>query len=259
MNKYEKEQIADFFEKPSRERFYQILKNDIGERDCLDFKKEWITYPKLAKHMLAIANYGEGCIIIGVDERQNNKLNSIGIDKIRDKSEISSNLEKYLPSELSWEVLDLSFEGNLYGEISNKKFQIIFISYTPQYLPFVSRKDGEGIQKNTIYIRRGTRSETARYEEIQRIFKNKEVYMKENIEKMDLETHLEQLDVLYSNINKNFIIYENKDLPPLKSFTNLYSNTKTVPNRYYPTESKDEFIAKMIEKKKRKIENILGV
>lgn len=154
MNKYEKEQIANFFEKPSRDRFFQILKDDIGERDCLDFKKEWISYPKLAKHMLAIANYGEGCIIIGVDEKQNNKLDSVGIEKIKDKSEISSNLEKYLPSELSWDVLDLSFEGKLYGEISDKKFQIIFINYTPQHLPFVSMRDGDGIHRNTIYIRR---------------------------------------------------------------------------------------------------------
>lgn len=76
---------------------------------------------------------------------------------------------------------------------------------------------------------------------------------------MDLKTHLEQLDILYNSINRNFIIFENKNLPSLKSFTNIYSTKKAVPNKYYPKESKDEFISNLIEKKKKKIEEILEV
>ncbi|WLR51216.1 hypothetical protein LC040_18965 [Bacillus tianshenii] len=37
----------------------------LGETDFLDFKMKWIDLTKLAKHTLAIANSGGGCILMG--------------------------------------------------------------------------------------------------------------------------------------------------------------------------------------------------
>jgi len=57
-NKGLKEEFVRFFKDPSRESLKDVLKNHLGEQDDYDFKKDWPEYPKLARHLLALANYG---------------------------------------------------------------------------------------------------------------------------------------------------------------------------------------------------------
>jgi hypothetical protein len=59
------ESFAKFFEKPTRDRLRELLKNNVGELDNLDFKESFPEKEKLAKHILAIANSKGGVIIVG--------------------------------------------------------------------------------------------------------------------------------------------------------------------------------------------------
>ena len=82
--KEEFEGFARFFEQPTREGLRELLKQNFGEQDYLDFKKQWTSLSKIAKHIIAFANSGGGCIVLGV-EQTNDELEAVGLDSILDK------------------------------------------------------------------------------------------------------------------------------------------------------------------------------
>jgi predicted HTH transcriptional regulator len=94
LRKEQHELFARFFEKPTRKALRELLKNNTGEYNHLDFKGEWPEYTKLAKHVLAFSNTGGGALIIGVkskekeDGTKDGTFEAVGITKIIDKSEI---------------------------------------------------------------------------------------------------------------------------------------------------------------------------
>ncbi|NES98920.1 MAG: ATP-binding protein [Desertifilum sp. SIO1I2] len=87
-----KEDFAKLFENPSRESLRQLLANNTGEYDDLDFKGEWIDSSKLAKHIIGMANKSGGVIIFGVDE-SDNQLITKGI-VLDDKTDFKKNIKK---------------------------------------------------------------------------------------------------------------------------------------------------------------------
>jgi hypothetical protein len=50
------EAFTKFFEEPTRDKLRELLKNNVGELDNLDFKESFPAKDKLAKHLLAMAN-----------------------------------------------------------------------------------------------------------------------------------------------------------------------------------------------------------
>ncbi|MDJ0731596.1 MAG: ATP-binding protein [Crocosphaera sp.] len=147
-----KEDLARFCESPDRVQLKKILESHLGEFSYLDFKENWPSISKIARHILALANSGGGCIIIGVSDKT---LEPAGIEELKDKKKFTETVYNFLPSPLRNEknvgCLDFRYDDSEYTKIIGKKFQVIPVQSDDKYLPFVSMKDGDGILKNRIY------------------------------------------------------------------------------------------------------------
>lgn len=261
-----KEEIAKFLENPSRESFREIIRNNGGEFPNLDFKESFPAFPKLAKHLLAMANSEGGCIVIGIAEKEDKSLEIRGISEIIDKSDITKGIEKYLPSFLLDDItiLDFAYEETEYPKLKGKTFQIVLIDSNSNHLPFIALSNGEGIRKHAIYVRKGTDSEEASYDALQKILNRRLETGYSSKNELDLLNHIEQLKILYNQINKNFVRYK-KNAFGLESIAKTISSfmSQTIEevkeNPKYPKEDFEDFVVRMIEKKKEKIEIEIGV
>ena len=113
-----------------------------------------------------------------------------------------------------------------------------------------------------IYIRRGTSCEIANEEEIQRILDKRINYLHPlNGKPLQLEEHLKQLKILYQNIEKNHVSYENTFAGIIAnlSVSRALMKKKVEPNPLYPDESYEEFVSRMLIEKKKKIERVLDL
>ncbi|CAN5607300.1 hypothetical protein BH18ACI3_BH18ACI3_20680 [soil metagenome] len=125
------EDIAKFFENPSRESLREVLKNNFGEFPNIDFKENFSSGAKLARHVLAIANSGGGCLVFGVAEKPDKSFEPSGLADLKDKADITRSIEKFLPSSLlineDIAILDCSYAEAEYPTLKGKKFQLIVI------------------------------------------------------------------------------------------------------------------------------------
>jgi hypothetical protein len=249
-----KENFAGFFEEPTRDKLRELLKGHQGEFDNCDFKGEWIEPPKLARHILAMANSGGGCIIVGVAENNDKTYDPKGLSDLKDKKVIREQIENYIPSPLidSFEILDFSYDASEYPRLVGRKYQVVLVEDDPEHIPFVSKKDGAGIQKNIIYVRHnsGPESKSASYEELQRILDRRLETGFSSGKEIDFRIHLEQLKILYKQLDKKFIAtaWSSMMVDIQKSIF------QSVPNPNYLAEDYEVFIIKMIDKKKKRIE-----
>jgi predicted HTH transcriptional regulator len=243
-------ELIRFLELPCIETFASYFRSQTGEHNYIDYKKEWTSDGKLAKDILGFANSGGGAIIVGITENADKSYNPDGLNELRDHTQINDKIKKYLPPELEYDVFDLEFpQTDEYGHHKGKMFQAVVIDDAPESVPFVScnKKEGE-LDENSIYCRRGTSTSKASNKEIKDMFERR---MNSYIESINVElfsSHLSQLKELYSNISAER--YEST----LKGF--IFAG-KRIKNEYYPEESIDEFISKMIEIKKSMIEQMV--
>ena len=261
------EDFAKFFEAPTRDKFRQLIRNRVGELDHLDFKRDWPeSWSKTAKHILGLSNSGGGCLVIGVQQSVDNILEPSGVTQLADKADISKKLKAYLPSLLSGdiEVIDFSFDASEYPSLVGKSFQVLIVEDLPEYLPFVSSNSGSDIREGSIYIRRGTSTEEANYEELQRVVNRRIATNNSSQTEIDLSVHFDQLKFLYGLINHGNVIPKNflgKEMT--EAFSGLArriaSSFEAAPNPLYPKESIEKFVSRLIEKKKKKIEIELQV
>ncbi len=88
-----------------------------------------------------------------------------------DKADLGRGIERYVPTTLlrSIEVLNFSYNASECLTIQHKKVQAILIEDNRKHVPYVAEADGDGIRHDAIYIRRGTSTEVANYEELQRV------------------------------------------------------------------------------------------
>jgi predicted HTH transcriptional regulator len=258
-----KEEFAQFYEDPTREGLRELLRDNLGEFPNLDFKEQWPAFPKLARHLLGLANLGGGCIIIGVAEKEDKSLESVGIDDLIDKSSVTNGIKKFLPNTLleNIDIGDFKYEVAEYPKLIDKKFQTIFVTSDAKHLPFVAMADGDGIRNNAIYTRRGPSTEEANYDELQNIINRRLETGYSSQGEIDLRTHIEQLKTLYGQIDQYHIRREGGIADALQNIAtiSLFGETQKILNPVYPPEGFDMFIARMIEKKKKRIEIILDV
>lgn len=225
----------------------------------------------MARHIIAFANSGGGVLVSGVEEIEHNKLVSCGIEKVIDKANINNQIEAYIPNEINYEVIDFSYSSAEYKDLIGKTFQVMIVEYNPRHGPFVSRKDGKNIRENAIYVRSGTSSVIANYRQLQKVLNNRIATNYNTSSEMKLEEHLVQLKLLYSKIDKFNYIYVRDDNENKESFvyklgaavsniaTKLNGERKAVPNPNYPDEDYEEFISRMIDNKKIRIECLLDL
>ncbi len=260
-----------FLKEPTKDNFRDFMKKSCGELNEMDFKETWIDKGPLAKIMLAMANNGGGIIIFGVKENEDNTFDVLGLDNLKDTADISNSISRLVSSSLDYEVFNFVFDSDVYGKFENKKFQIMVIHDTPERLPFVSLGQSEKIEKDVIYVRRGTKSEKATSEEINRIIERKIATIYSENTDMSLDQHLEQLKKLYSELPQKIQVLVRKGTQPnfaaaLKVFGERIGALYGTPDEYeekdnpnYPDEGYEAFILRMINAKKLKIEKVLDL
>ena len=135
-------------QQPTIEKFREFIENQTGEQNDIDYKKQWIEGGQLAKEMLSIANYGGGIIVFGVEETEDHTISPVGLGAIKDKSDVSKDIERYIPSNLEYEIYDFCYDASEYVALQGKKFQILAISNLPQNMPFMAKKESGSLKTN---------------------------------------------------------------------------------------------------------------
>jgi len=193
-----KDIVYRLLQEPTLDNFREFIRGQTGEHNSIDFKEEWLEKSKLAKEILAIANSGGGFIVFGIREEEDHSFSCKGLAEIPDKADIANGLKNYASSDLKYEIHDFVYSSSEYKELEGKTFQMLIVEDTPEFIPFVSIKDGDGIKANTIYTRRGTASVPANGTEIQQIVLRRVNYeYPHNGQPLDLGEHIEQLEELY--------------------------------------------------------------
>ncbi|WP_199425723.1 AlbA family DNA-binding domain-containing protein [Thermaerobacillus caldiproteolyticus] len=231
----------------------RLIRDYYGESNELDFKETLIEKGKLAKHILAMVNSGGGTIIFGISD--NNK--PVGIEDNQDITDIQKQLSSLLPEHLNVYSQKIKYENDeLYGEFSNKTFLIFHIPTQNRYIPFLAKKSSGDLKDNVIYIRKNSSTTIATNNDIENMIKKRVYEVYQDLSSLSLEEHLNQLKILYSSISKYNQVHAIS--AALENVANAFWLTKE-KNKHYPRESFDEFISRMINKKKKKIEKIIEV
>lgn len=261
-----KDQVYRLLQEPTLDKFREFLHAQTGEHNSIDFKSQWIENAALAKEMLSLANSQGGFIIFGVAEKEDKSVRIEGLSEIKDKAVVSNGIKNFISSNLKYEIYDFSYTASEYEALKDKKFQMLVVEDTPEYIPFLAKRESGSLKQNMIYVRRGTSCEIANEEELQAMFNRRMNYLHPlNGEPLQLDEHLKQLKILYEKIEKNHVYYK-KGLPDgmtsfLNSLSNLFMKGEKVvePNPLYPDESYEQFVSRMIIEKKKKIERVLDL
>lgn len=260
MDLLNKDALYKVLDDPTLENFRILMQNHMGEEDQLDFKKQWEEDEKISKHLLAMANSGGGCIIFGVEQLENGTFKISGIDTLKDKADLKRGVKKFIPDTLKYHLKDFIYESSEYQKLQNKNFQILIVEDDPKNLPYICCRNGNNIKDGDIYCRQGTESRKATNYQVEQIIERKLVACKVPKNKnMDLKAHLEQLKVLYDELT--YVETENTPLKELsKTLDNIFNGKTQVKLKdNYPKESYDDFILKVLNKKKKRIEEELDL
>jgi len=262
-----KDIVFKLLAQPTLDNFREFLTSQTGEHNPIDFKEKWVDKISLVKEMLSIANIGGGFIVFGIREKDDKTFEPLGLETLRDKAEISNEVKNFIASDLKYDVYDFEYSTAEYKELQGRKFQMLSIEDTPEYLPFFSRRDGgEGSNKvfsDRIYIRRGTSCELINENEFKQLIQRRIEHIYPNSGKaLDLEQHLEQLRTLYSKISRYKIIYKNSGITNFLSafgekISTLTGESESIPNPLYPDEGYEEYLSRMVIEKKKRIERLL--
>lgn len=258
MKDLNKDDLYNVLREPTLESFRELLQNHMGEEDYLDFKKEWTSDEKMAKHMLAMANFGGGCIILGVEQKGDGSFDICGLKKLKDPANLREGIKGIIPDTLEYLMKDFKYETSEYQVMENKKFQILIIKDNPRNLPYVCCKDGNEIKNGEIYIRTGTESIRANNYQIDKMIDRKLTACKiPRSKNISLEQHLKHLKILYSELTYTTDIGWLSNLR--QAVINFGTNKTTKKKELYPKEDYDNFILKVLNKKKKRIEEELDI
>ena len=261
-----KDIVYHLLQEPTLDKFRDFLRGQTGEHNSIDFKSQWIDDAALAKEVLALANSQGGVIVFGVSEADNKSIIIDGLPTIKDKAVVSNGLKKYISSNLKYDIYDFSYNASEYGELNGKNFQMLIVEDVPEFIPFLAKKESGTLKQNIIYVRRGTSCEIADEDDISRILDRRINYIHPlKGEPLKLDEHLHQLKILYEAIDQQYVRYEGGYcegiVASFKTIVNLFTKGERIaePNPFYPEESYDEFVARMIIDKKKKIERVLDL
>lgn len=148
---------------------------------------------------------------------------------------------------------------------------MLLVQNTPDKLPFISLQQTTGLDKDVIYVRRGTKCEKATADEIDKIIKQKLQCIFKESSNLSLDEHLIQLRKLYDELPQKIKVLVKKGEPSLTrqvvdGLFSLFSGSWGLNDEYeerdnpnYPEESYEAFILRMIDRKKLKIEKVLDL
>ncbi len=239
--------FEEFFTSPTKEKFRDLVSNNLGEFNYVDYKSEWPERSKLAKHMLAMANSGGGAIVTGVVESSDG-LDPTGVSAVADKTDLHNGIKKFMPSDFSYEIADFSYTDEDGAGLAGKRFQVMFVDSPNESLPFICADSGKNAREAAIYVRRGSASAEANYEELQRILNTRVETRYSSSRSMSLKDHLAELSLLYRQIDRYISI---EDHPMSLGEYGVTGNPE------FPQESFEEFVGRLIKSKKKRIELVL--
>ena len=124
-----------------------------------------------------------------------------------------------------------------------------------------SAKQRIKFEKTSIFIRRGPTTELANYEELQELINKKIETDYSTRSEIEIDEHLEQLKLLYNQIEPIFVSYKNSFTDLQKSILKLsVGSVKDIkPNPKYPKEDYEDFIVNIINLKKKKIKKLFDL
>jgi len=258
-NKSIKESFYNFFENPDRDMFRKLILDNTGEHDDLDFKTEPTNEPTISKDILAMANKAGGALIFGVTENKlDNSFEPVGLTKPTDKTEFKTKIGHYLPDQLVYEVYDLQYQESEYPKLANKFFRIILIEYTPQYIPFLAKKDGGGIRKAEVYIRHNSSTIPSEFSHIQDIINRRLATGYSSARELSLQEHFDELKQIYSLISVGeWRNWQSDHYEAYFEALNDDDGSYFEANPKYPKENFEDFVVKMLELKKQIITSMV--
>lgn len=238
----------------------ELIEQTYGESNFLDFKEKFIKEDHIAQLILAMANSGGGTIIFGI----NDDNVPVGLPKEEEKidqTDLERKINNYLPDEIKYTMYPIKYEEKEeFQDFSGKIFYVLYIPKQNRYIPFLAKKQGEKLKTNIVYIRKNTSVEAASNNDLEAIFKLRLIEQYKDLSNMKLDEHISQLRILYGSLEKQISSGNSwsEAISVLQKSLAPFSNT-TIENPNYPEEDFEDFINKMIEKKKRKIEIVLEV
>ncbi len=185
-------------------------------------------------------------------------------DEIKDPTDYERKLDALLPHTLLYYPQQLLFsDDNFYKEFTGKVFLIIQVPKQYRYVPFFAKKESVKLKTNEVYIRKNTSTVTANNEDLEKMIQLRLLEQYDDLSSLSLDEHLNQLKLLYSKLSKtieedteeNFVLFHSEH----GSRFGLLPLAALEDNPNYPQESYDEFLSKIITKKKKKIEVLLEV
>jgi predicted HTH transcriptional regulator len=196
-----KDDIARFVAEPTREGLVALIRFFGGEFDQYELKEAWPPLPKIAKTTLAIANSGGGVIIFGIRDAT---LEPVGLTELASKQAVYETFRSFLPPPLLNEItlLDFDYSDAAYEPLKGKQIQVLAIPDIPEAIPFVCEeechKDEEHVRRGAIYVRSGTNTREATYEQVQRILNRRLDTELPQSATRRVAQELGQLELLYS-------------------------------------------------------------
>ncbi len=259
MDLLDKDKFYKVLTEPTMENFRFLLQNHTGEEDYLDFKADWESNEKIAKHLLALANSGGGCIVFGVKQELDGTFTIKGLSSLNDPSKLKEGIKGKIPNTLKYHIKDFEYKSAEYAAMKNKKFQLLIVEDDPKNLPFVCCSNGKDIKDGAIYVRDHTESVLANSYQIDEII-NRKLNAKKipKDRNMDLDEHLKQLKILY-----NELTYVERNGGLIFNFgaimKNIIGNGMVVKKEMYPKEDYEDFIVRVLNSKKKRIEEELDI
>lgn len=261
-----KEKLSIFLGETTHQNFQVLLKHGAIEDDDLDFKRDLLPFDEVAKHILAMANKHGGAIVFGVEEINTNVFQPCGLSKSLDITDIEKKIRPYFPRELQPIVhfVPICFnEDELDDNIKGRHFLVVIIDYEPRYVPFVAAKESDKLRKDYIYIRRNRASEPINHDELQEVLNKRIDTQHSTTTERELREHLDELKELYGHIPRNIskVISHTPSIfeSTLKNTILMLGETKyeNIPNPNYPEEDYEKFVKRIIEIKKKVIEELI--
>lgn len=129
-----------------------------------------------------------------------------------------------------------------------KLFQVVSVDDLSTQIPFVATRGGTDLRENAVYVRRQGVTCEANHDELQELINRRLGTGHSTKHEMSLGSHLEDLRLLYS--------YLPRFSPLVQSLSNQFrAMMAEIPNPEYPAKDFETFIRRMIDIKKRVVEN----
>lgn len=199
------EEFARFLERPTRESFRALLQTHLGEYDYLDFKEEWPEKTMVAKAILAFANSGTGCLILGVAECEDGTFEVKGLKTLKDKTKLKDTLQVFLPQSISYEIFDFEYDSSEYNNLIGKKFQILLVRCNEDIIPVLSLSASGSLHRNRIYIRHNDSTREADHEQVQQLIDRRINRSQQTPKSRELKKHLLDLETLHQRRKPEFL------------------------------------------------------